>query len=321
MRISVIFTGGTIGSRTQNGPTDIDAAAKYTLLEPFKADGLCFEPVEPYSILSENLSANELNRLQGTVRDVLRTTPDGIIVTHGTDTLHYTAAALALAFADADVPIVLVSAAYPLAHPQTNGFANFEGALTFIRHSGQTGVFVSYRNSGTDEVTVHHALRLLQHSEGGADLFSLGEPAARCKGDALLTACPVDGPTAALGTVTYTDAAPILVIDSVPGGRYAYTLDGVRAVLLKPYHSATLNTDSEALRAFGRRAFEAGIPVYVSGVKSGPAYQSTARFDELHIRKAPYSTAIALYMKLWAAASLDRDIDAVVNSPVACEWL
>lgn len=321
MHIAVIFTGGTIGSRTDNGRMDVHAAANYTLLERFRSAGVTFEPVEPYSVLSENLSARELNLLQDTVCDTLRSAPDGILITHGTDSLQYTAAALALAFADTAVPLVLVSAAYPLEHPQTNGFANFEAALAFIRQGGPKGVYVSYRNDGTDTVTIHHALRLLQHGEGVADLFSLGTAAALYENGHVRITHTDTSAKAALGPVRYCDRAPILVIDSVPGNGYTYSLDGIKAVLLKPYHSATLNTDSDAFAAFCHRAREQGIPVFVSGVKAGPSYQSSARFDELHIRTAPYSTFASLYMKLWAGISLGRDLEAFANTAVSCEWL
>ncbi len=322
MRISIIFTGGTIGSLTKSEWVGIDSSAKYMLLSRFEnTDGeISFETVAPYSVLSENLTATELNLLQTTVRQVLDTKPDGVIITHGTDTLQYSAAAVAMAFADADVPLVFVSADYPLDNDRTNGYRNFEAAVAFIRHGGYRGVFVSYQNENADTVTVHPALRLLQHGEGLADLHSLGGATVAAYDTALHPKDypPVKAPSP-LGIVTYCEDAAILVAESLPGQRYAYDLDGVRAVLLKPYHSATLNTDSEALAALCRRAYERGIPVFVYGVKAGPAYESSARFEELHIRIAPYSTFAALYMKLWAAISLGRDLERFVNTPVADE--
>ena len=64
MKILVIFTGGTIGSCLKNGWISTDATTKYRLLDRYKGGKDVFDTVEPYSILSENLSASEINCLQ-----------------------------------------------------------------------------------------------------------------------------------------------------------------------------------------------------------------------------------------------------------------
>lgn len=323
MTISVIFTGGTIGSLTKKEWVGIDNATNYMLLSRFEnADtDITFRTVAPYSVLSENLSAAELNLLQETVKKELEKEPDGIIVTHGTDTLQHTAASLEYAFADATIPVVLVSADYPLDNEKTNGYANFEAAVALIKSREAKGVFVSYRNSGTDTVNIHIASRLFQHSEGSADVHSLGNSVyATYDGTlALHSVTAVDNPKG-LGAVLYSHHAPILSVESAPGNPYAYTLDGIKAIILKPYHSATLNTTSEELAELCRRAKEEKIPVFVSGVKSGISYESSKLFGLLNIKAAPYSTYVALYMKIWAAISLGKDIVDFVRAPIANEW-
>ncbi len=323
MTISVVFTGGTIGSLTKKEWVGIDNATNYMLLSRFEnADAdITFRTVAPYSVLSENLSAAELNLLQETVKEELEKEPDGIIVTHGTDTLQHTAAALEYAFADAKVPVVLVSADYPLDNENTNGYINFEAAVALIKSREAKGVFVSYRNSHINTVDIHIASRLLQHREGSASVYSLGD-AVYATYDGMLTMRSVmtsENPKG-LGAVRYSNHAPILSVESVPGNPYAYTLDGIKAIILKPYHSATLNTKSEELAELCRRAKEKEIPVFVSGVKSGVAYESSKLFGYLNIKAAPYSTYVALYMKVWAAISLGEDIVEFVNTPIANEW-
>lgn len=323
MTISVIFTGGTIGSLTKKEWMGIDDATNYMLLSRFENsdNDVVFQTSAPYSVLSENLSAEELNRLQSAVQQELEKHPDGIIVTHGTDTLQYTAAALEYAFADADIPVVLVSADYPLDHEQTNGYINFEAAVAFIKSRKAKGVFVSYRNSGAEKTNIHIASRLLQHGEGAADVYSIGEAVyATYDGTLTVTSELPDRGFKGLGAVSYHRYAQILAVESAPGNDYAYSLDGIKAIILKPYHSATLNTMSEELAALCRRAQEAGIPVFVSGVKTGIGYESSKLFGALNITVAPYSTYIALYMKVWAAISLGKDVTAFVNTPLAHEW-
>ena len=62
MKILIIFTGGTIGTSTKDGWTDIEASTKYVLLDSYNnKDNIEFVTASPYSTLSENLSANHLN--------------------------------------------------------------------------------------------------------------------------------------------------------------------------------------------------------------------------------------------------------------------
>ena len=99
MKILVIFTGGTIGTSIKNGWADIDANTKYMLLNGYNnKDNIEFVTASPYSTLSENLSAKHLNLLQKEIADNIIKDFDGIIVTHGTDTLQYSATAIEYAY-------------------------------------------------------------------------------------------------------------------------------------------------------------------------------------------------------------------------------
>ena len=146
LKIGVIFTGGTIGSTIdQSGHIVADKdnrdflllnlyRHKFTLQDEFVIR-------TPYCILSENLSGRELELLVACVNE-LKEKVDGIIITHGTDTLQYTAAALGYVYSNLAIPIVLVSSNYVLEDSRANGLTNFACAVSFI-HAGQGhGVFV-----------------------------------------------------------------------------------------------------------------------------------------------------------------------------------
>ena len=57
---------------------------------------------------------------------------DGIIVTHGTDTLPYSAAALSYALGNNCIPVCLVSSNYPIEDERANGVDNLHGAIRLI---------------------------------------------------------------------------------------------------------------------------------------------------------------------------------------------
>lgn len=308
MKVAVIFTGGTIGSAVKNGVADVNPSAKQRLLRPFLSDPeLEFFSFFPYSILSENLSAFELNLLQKEIQSCLEKEFDGILVTHGTDTLHYAAAAADLAFGDAPVPIVFVSADLPLENPRSNGFANLKAALEWIKAKKAGGVFVSFRNAGEKITNLHLPSRLLQYQEGKGDLSVIDRvPFATYEKEcSVLLASPREQKS--IGVVEYCPDSGILCISSRPGDDFCYSLDGVKAVLFSPYHSGTLPTANPAFRAFCLKAKKAGIPAFLAPFSPEVVYQSTAPYQELGIKplRSPFSYT---YMKIWAAVSSGEPI-------------
>ncbi len=310
MKILVIFTGGTIGSRMKNGWFSTDNNTNYTLLEPFKdAEDIEFDTASPFTILSENLSANELNLLQKEVAVALGKNYDGIIITHGTDTLQYAACAIENAFGKCSVPVIFVSAAYPLEDARTNGFDNFRAALEFIKGKVENGVFVSYKNEKDSFISIHKASSLLQHSEGSSDLYSIdGTAFAAYDGKNFTKSNICEKKCRSLGVVEYANDPGILLIESHPADSFSYSLCGIKAVIIKPYHSATLCTANPRLESFCEKARSEKIPVFVSGVKDGTSYESTSLFGNLGITPLPYGTLISAYMKLWAGISQGEDL-------------
>ena len=224
MKILVIFTGGTIGSTLSDGWISPDADKKYQLIAKFRevsSSKAEFDSLTPYTILSENLSARELNLLIDCVRDKLSRDYDGIIVTHGTDTLPFTASALSLALGTDCLPVVLVSSNYPLEDSRANGLANFAAAVSFIESGAGRGVFVSYKNRN-DRVNFHAGLRLLPHGELTDEVYSAGGSYAFYEHGSV-TRCP-DFREKALPTLeslSFCDAPGILVVTAFPGDSYA----------------------------------------------------------------------------------------------------
>lgn len=94
MNITVIFTGGTIGSSVQQNFVSTDTQMSYRLLAMYETEqkkkGAAiphFQTEAPYTTLSEYMDGSHLNLLISCIREQLTKDIDGIIVTHGTDTL------------------------------------------------------------------------------------------------------------------------------------------------------------------------------------------------------------------------------------------
>lgn len=304
MKILVIFTGGTIGSRLNNGFISPDNDTKHALIEHYKETGdgsVEFVEMEPYSILSENLSADDINALLSSVDEGLRGDYDGIIVTHGTDTLQYSASALSLTFGDDTTPIILVSSNFPLGNEKANGHANFAAAIEFIKAKSGKGVFVAYKNKG-DGVKFHRGRSVLAHGEADDSIFSICREYAEIKDGKIEILCRDEKKDVAMGVTKLVESPKILVIPSFPGDDYIYPVEKYNAVILRPYHSGTLNTSSEKLRAFCNKAKENNIPVYMVNARREDVYASVKALDELDII-ACEEAFIGLYMRLWIEIS------------------
>ena len=112
--VSLIATGGTIASRV-----DYRTGGVYALNEPKEllynipelADIVNVrEMITPFTRMSEDMDPQEWIIIAKHVKKSLDSGDKGVIVTHGTDTLHYTAAALSFFLRNLYRPVVLVGA-------------------------------------------------------------------------------------------------------------------------------------------------------------------------------------------------------------------
>lgn len=303
MKILVVFTGGTIESAVADGWISPASEMKYLLIEKYReitGDDMPFDTLTPYTILSENLCAENINSLIKCVSENINKY-DGIIVTHGTDTLQYSAAALAYALGCNCNPVVLVSSNYPIEDERANGIYNFIGAVDFIKSEAGRGVFVSYKNSN-ENTKFHIATRILSHNECFDEIYSYDrQHYAEYDGKIVILnpACRYVNTDSSVTDCVYDKKSGILVVTALPGDGYAYNISGYRAVIIKTFHSGSLNTASEALRTFCAEAKSMGIPVFVTGVHGGVTYESVKPYEEMGMNVLPLSSFPAVYMKLW----------------------
>ncbi len=327
MKLLFLFTGGTIGSTVIGDTIATDRQKPYLLLQSYSERyGISFDydTEEPYTALSENNTGETLATLLASVGKGLSGDYDGIVVTHGTDTLQYSAAALSYAFSDCRIPICLVSSNAPIEDPAANGLLNLHGALRFITEVGTPGVWVAYQNRG-EELKIHCGTRLLGSVAFSDRVASIhdsyygilpeGEPFRKNPDYRELA----DG-MAAMGAVKLpTYCREILVVEPFPGRCYPKISDTVRYIIHTSYHSGTINTASEATREFFEEARERGITPFLTGVTAGAAYESTRLFEDLGLHPLYNIAPISVFVKLWMWNTLHPDIPAteIILTPLA----
>ena len=301
MKILVIFTGGTIGSAVSDGWISPSEDMKYLLLERYAektGDKSEFDTMTPYTVLSENLCAENINKLSAAVTDNIDAY-DGIIVTHGTDTLQYSAAALAYSLGSSCKPVVLVSSNYPLGDSRANGLDNFIAAVEFIKSESGRGVFVSYRNSG-ESTCIHLATRLALHTECFDEVYSIDkQPYAVYDGEIRLNAECTGEEITPCGSLKLCESPMVLSVQAMPGDNFCYDISKYKAVIFRPYHSGTLNTSCEKFREFCLRLKESNIRAFVTDMHGGITYESVSEYENLGLTVLPMCSFVSFYMKLW----------------------
>lgn len=112
--ISMVSTGGTITSKVDyqtGGVSPLTKPEELLVNIPELNDFVNIKHmVQPFSMLSEYMTPNEWVEIAKTVHKELNSDIKGVIVTHGTDTLHYTAAALSFMLKNLSKPVALVGA-------------------------------------------------------------------------------------------------------------------------------------------------------------------------------------------------------------------
>lgn len=141
-RILVLYTGGTLGMKHEVNPVtgEKENVPKLTLEELLeKCDYIC-NIKERYNILGYKVSHIDSTEINVKVWKNLSHLVnkhyeefDGVVVAHGTDTLAYSAAAMAFAVRNLYIPIIFTGAQMILEADGTDVIANLTGALALAK--------------------------------------------------------------------------------------------------------------------------------------------------------------------------------------------
>ncbi len=289
-KICVIFTGGTIGSCARGQTVSLRHDEKSILIQKYRErfdTEVEFDELQPLNILSENIQFSDLEKMADSVRSVNKRDYDGIIVTHGTDTLTFTANLFSQIFKDIEIPLVLVSALFPLDDSRSNGLDNFAGAVDFISEADFGGVFVAFRNEG-ENCKIHLASRLTFAEQISGNFQSvLGVAFAEF----------IDGKLAFVENKINPSVGEIKE-KRLPYGKYEICKDIVtirarsfldfslynfgdrrpKAVIIELYHSGTVCTAGEETNVFNFIDYckNLGVQVVLSPIDSGARVYSSA---------------------------------------------
>ncbi len=140
-KILILSTGGTISSiHSNNGLKPNDS---HDLYKSILNDNECVIESESILVLdSSNIQPEEWKIIAEKIFFNMDKY-DGIIITHGTDTMSYTASMISFMVQNPNIPIVFTGSQLPINHPLTDAVDNLNCALAMAK-SSVPGVFLAF---------------------------------------------------------------------------------------------------------------------------------------------------------------------------------
>ncbi|NWG09086.1 MAG: Glu-tRNA(Gln) amidotransferase subunit GatD [Nitrososphaerales archaeon] len=174
-RVSIVSTGGTIASRVdyRSGAVHpaLSASELYSVVPELSHYALIDAEVL-FSIYSENMKAEYWSAIASKVAEKVRDGYQGIVITHGTDTMGYTSAALSFALANVPVPVVLVGSQRSSDRPSSDAASNLIGAVIVACKAPFSGVYVvMHSDMSDDSLAVHLGTKVRKNHTSRRDAF------------------------------------------------------------------------------------------------------------------------------------------------------
>ena len=158
-KVAIVSTGGTIASRVDYRTGAVQPALTATDLASVVPELSSIAEIDAHILFNEYSESIGPIHWKGMSEEVARRvagSADGIVVSHGTDTLHYTAAALSFALRNLPVPVLLVGAQRSSDRPSSDAASNLTGAVALAARANMASVCVAMHKDLSDRVIVAH---------------------------------------------------------------------------------------------------------------------------------------------------------------------
>ncbi|MEM3669974.1 MAG: Glu-tRNA(Gln) amidotransferase subunit GatD [Nitrososphaerota archaeon] len=173
--VSIISTGGTIASRVDYRTGAVKPALTsedLITLVPEIAEIAYVEAEVLLSKFSENMTPIDWDTIARKIDEKIRGGFSGVVISHGTDTLHYTAAALSFALSGTPIPVVLVGAQRSSDRPSSDAAVNLIAAVRLAAQAPFGEVVVAMHDWHSDDViAVHRGTRVVKMHTSSRDAF------------------------------------------------------------------------------------------------------------------------------------------------------
>ena len=171
--VSIISTGGTIASSVDYRTGAVTSKFKVNeilSLIPGLTQMAQFRSIQLSNILSENMTSKMWQQMARAIYDEIEAGAKGIIVTHGTDTMAYSAAAMAFML-KTTVPIVFVGSQRSADRPSSDNVMNMLCATKTALEGPKEVVVVMHAGTDDDKCAIHRGVRVRKMHTSCRDAF------------------------------------------------------------------------------------------------------------------------------------------------------
>jgi len=174
-KILLLSTGGTIASKVDyrtGAVTPILSAEELNSSVPELSEIANIDTKVLFSEYSENIMPNHWLEIANQLFEYSKSNYSGIIIAHGTDTMHYTSSFLSFALAGYPIPIVLVGSQRSSDRASSDAALNLIGAAKFIVECKKNGVYVIMHNDESDtSIACHFGTRVRKNHTSKRSAF------------------------------------------------------------------------------------------------------------------------------------------------------
>ncbi len=183
--ISIISTGGTVASIIdyKTGAVHPAFTADDLLrVNPELVEQANIKGKAVLNILSENMTPEYWVKTARSIAKEIEDGADGVILAHGTDTMHYTSAALSFIM-DTPVPVVVTGAQRSSDRPSSDAFLNLTSSLTAAKSDIAEVLVCMHSTMDDNYCLLHHGTKVRKMHTSRRDTFRSvnTEPLARVR--------------------------------------------------------------------------------------------------------------------------------------------
>ncbi|WP_278406697.1 asparaginase [Pseudomonas rhodesiae] len=251
--IMVLYTGGTIGMQASANGLAPASGFEARMREQFadvKVPTWRFREMSPL-IDSANMTPTYWQHLRCAVVEAVDDGCDAVLILHGTDTLAYSAAAMAFQLLGLPAPVVFTGSMLPAGVPDSDAWENVRGALLALGAGLAPGVHLYFHGALMAPTRCakirsfgRHPFAALQRQGGAAKVDAIADTLGYRQPKAL----------ANVGVLPLVPGLSAALLDSLIDS-------GVQALILECYGSGTGPSDNPAFLASLQRAQNQGVVV------------------------------------------------------------
>lgn len=251
--IMVLYTGGTIGMQASANGLAPASGFEARMREQFadvKVPTWRFREMSPL-IDSANMTPTYWQHLRCAVVEAVDDGCDAVLILHGTDTLAYSAAAMAFQLLGLPAPVVFTGSMLPAGVPDSDAWENVRGALLALGAGLAPGVHLYFHGALMAPTRCakirsfgRHPFAALQRRGGAAKVDAIADTLGYRQPKAL----------ANVGVLPLVPGLSAALLDSLIDS-------GIQALILECYGSGTGPSDNPAFLASLQRAQNQGVVV------------------------------------------------------------